>query len=100
MKKFLLISTIVMSGCAQWMPANVTDLENGMYEVSASGNSFASIESMKEKIEKKASKLCSNSGFEYVESPTLDWHKQTDYSTGITTSYKVMSSVIKCDSKP
>ena len=96
MKYILLISIFTMTGCATWIPASSKILDDGSYQLTTTGNSFASIDKMKEKLEKKAASLCGESGFEYVKKPGVDFAQQKDYTTGITTSYKTMSTNIKC----
>lgn len=99
MKHIILSSTIALTltGCATWFPAAVQEMGDGVYKISATGNSFASQEKMKIKLVKKAESICKENGFDYVTEPKVDWKKQKDYSTGITTSYKVMNISIKCN---
>ena len=47
MKYLNLLPIALLSGCAQWFPANVQEIEEGVFIVSAVGNSFASLEAMK-----------------------------------------------------
>ena len=98
MKYLILILTI--SGCATWIPAAVSELEDGSYQLSTTGNSFASMEKMKAKLEKKANSLCGTSGFEYVKKPGVNFAQQKDYTTGISTSYKTMTTNVKCIDEP
>lgn len=96
MKYVFLLSTLSLVGCATWFPASVRLLDDGSYQLSATGNSFASMEKMKEKLEKKARSLCDESGFDYVKKPGVAFAQQKDYTTGLTSSYKTMSTNIKC----
>ena len=98
MKLYLLAGLFLFQGCAQMIPARAMDQGNGLYKLEASGNMFASDESLHAKIEKKANKVC-DSGFKYIEDSDPNWHKQTTYSNGmvIDASYKVLTKTIKCD---
>ena len=87
----------MLTACATWIPAAAHKLDDGSYNLSTTGNSFASTEKMKVKLEKKANSLCGDSGFEYVKKPGLNLGSQKDYTTGMTSSFKVMSTQIKCN---
>ena len=100
MKYFVLTAVLIFSGCATWIPPTVIELEEGTYRLSTTGNSFASREKMELKLEKKARSLCGESGFEYIKKPSVSWGEQKDYSTGMTVSYKVMSTTVKCGTGP
>ena len=70
----------------------------GRAKLEASGNAFASSESLYENIEKKANKICGVNGFYYIENSDPKWHGQTSYSNGmaITASYQVLTKTISC----
>lgn len=96
MKYLSLIPVALLSGCATWFPASVHETEEGIYTISAVGNSFASREGMKEKINKKAASVCEGKGYDRVVKEGTKWTKQKDYSTGLTSSYQTMSMTITC----
>lgn len=96
MKYTSLISITLLSGCATWFPATVHEVEEGVFTISAVGNSFASLKEMKEKINKKASVVCAGKGYKRVVKAGTKWAKQKDYSTGLSSSYKTMSMTITC----
>jgi hypothetical protein len=97
MQKFLLMPLFFLTGCAQWLPANYSELESGTYALSATGNSFASVEQLQEKIDKKAAQLCAN-GYNFVEPAEITNHTQDTYMNGTTYSgsYFVLHRVAKC----
>ena len=98
--KYLLLSLVVLvQSCAQMVPARSWDQGNGVHKLEASGNTFASDESLSQKIDKKANKICGDAGFKYIEDSDPEWHKQTSYTNGvaITAGYKVLTKTIKCN---
>ncbi len=97
--KYLMLSLVIFTqGCAQMIPARSWDQGDGLYKLEASGNAFASSESLYENIEKKANKICGVNGFYYIENSDPKWHGQTSYSNGmaITASYQVLTKTISC----
>lgn len=97
MKKVIVIFGFLMSGCATWFPAAVHEVEDGVYTITATGNSFASLENMKVKVDKKAGVVCGEKGFSYRKEHDTAWQQQKDYSTGMTTSYKQTSITVECN---
>ncbi|WP_370981070.1 hypothetical protein [Agaribacterium sp. ZY112] len=53
-----------LSSCVQWFPARAQELEPGIFEVNALGNSFSSLKSLKNKVAKKALALCEQQAIE------------------------------------
>ena len=96
MKYVFLLSVLLLTSCATWIPAAAHKQDDRSYLLSTTGNSFASIEKMKIKLEKKANSICEEYGFEYIKKPNVTFGKQKDYSTGTTSSYKSVSTTIKC----
>ncbi|XPF95759.1 hypothetical protein ACM9HF_07000 [Colwellia sp. RE-S-Sl-9] len=96
MKYLSLMFIALLTGCAAWFPANVHEVEEGVFTISAVGNSFASRDKMKEKINKKADFLCSGKGYERLAREGTTWAKQKNYSTGHSTSYQTMLMTIRC----
>lgn len=85
-------------GCAQMFPAAVKEVEPGIYRVQASGNSFTSAASLRNKVESKALKLCEPVGFEEVSAPTHEFLQQKTYSGNYTYSagYQVVTRYVRC----
>jgi len=83
-----------VTGCASWLPPITRELEPGQYEISTSGGSFTSVESMAAKIDRKARKLCGaenyhyqtkNGRFQSAKTPTYVNGRWTDvYSFSLT----------------
>ncbi len=99
MKKYLLLTPIIFSlGCAQMIPARSVELEPGKYKLEASGNMFASIPELVEKIDKKAVKLCGSGKYEYKDSGDFSTPHSPAYVNGVDigSSYKVLTREIKC----
>lgn len=62
--KYLMLSLVIFTqGCAQMIPARSWDQGDGLYKLEASGNAFASSESLYENIEKKRIKYVVLMGF-------------------------------------
>lgn len=101
MKKKLtvIVFVTVLGGCANWFPANVKEVSEGTYSISATGNSFISIDSMKEKVIKKAEKKCGAKGFNFVKEPEVEFRKDRDYVNGGYQHYKVITTVVECKQK-
>lgn len=93
---YLIFFVVLLSGCATWFPAAVQEIEEGVYSISATGNSFASQEKMRLKVNKKAEAICQGKGYEKVEKESVKWAEQKDYVNNLTTSYQVMSMTITC----
>lgn len=96
LKYLSVVLVIFLSDCATWFPASVHETEEGIFTISAVGNSFASREKMKVKINKKADSVCDGKGYERLVKEGTKWTKQKDYSTGVSSSYKTMSMTITC----
>ncbi len=101
MRYIIILLLIVVQGCAQMIPARAWEIEPGIYKLEASGNVFASDESLHAKIDKKSAKKCGVSGFSYLDKSSPRWNKQTTYSNGVrvTASYKVLTKTIQCNDK-
>ncbi|WP_370980432.1 hypothetical protein [Agaribacterium sp. ZY112] len=98
MKKnlYIVFAAAFIGGCATWIPAKSKDLGDGKYLITAAGNTFASIDKMKEKVIKKAEKQCSGNGFDYEKKPTAESHKNPDYVNGGYQYHTEVSTVIVC----
>ncbi|SMF16849.1 hypothetical protein SAMN02745866_01098 [Alteromonadaceae bacterium Bs31] len=99
MKKGVVLGVLLLSaGCAQMFPAVSRELTPGVYQIQATANSFASVASLKQKVAKKAGKICGEAGYEQAESADYDVKKQTTYTNGsqITSHYQVYTETIKC----
>ena len=96
-KSIFVFAVVFITGCAQWIPARSTELSSGRYSLQSSGNVFASYESLKKIIDKKAVKLCGNE-YEYESEGELDNKSQTNYASGMTVSasYKVLTKIVIC----
>ena len=92
----IIVILILLSGCATWFPASVQEIEQGVFTISAIGNSFASREGMKEKINRKADSLCIDKGYEKLAKESVRWTKQRDYASGRTETFQTMSMTITC----
>lgn len=97
MKKLAPLSFIFFAGCATWFPAAVQEMEPGVYKITATGNSFASLEEMKAKVNKKAEEKCEGKGYQHVKDPGVDFKQQKDYTTGATSNYKQAHITITCN---
>lgn len=97
MKNLVLFVVVMLCGCTQMLPATSKLEAPGVYTVKAFGNSFANIDKLKEKVDKKAAKLCGESGFTYVDGG-LQVKQERTYNNGGTQSgsYKVFSKTVKC----
>ena len=96
MKTLVLVSSVLFIGCATWFPAAVQEVEPGTYKITATGNSFASLDDMKSKVEKKAEQKCAGKGYEHVEKSKTDFKQQKDYNTGMTSNYKQTHIIVTC----
>mgnify|MGYP005667003195 CR=1 FL=1 len=96
MRALLLLSSAVFVGCATWFPAAVNEIEEGVYTLTTTGNSFASSEKMAQKLNRKADALCGEAGYTIREDANTTWGEQKDCSTGMTTNYQQMSMTIEC----
>lgn len=96
---FLLI--VGACGCAQLFPAAVSEIEPGVFRVQASGNSFASPASLRQKVESRALKICGQLGYKEVSPSNHDFLQQKNYSGSMTYSagYQVITRYISCNSK-
>lgn len=99
MKYALLLSALFLSGCAAWIPIDSHQQNDDSYQLSTTGNSFAPINKMQVKLEKKANSICNKSGFEYIKKPSITVKTQKNYSTGLDTSHKMMNITVKCLTK-
>ena len=99
MKYTILCLVILTQGCAQMIPARSWEQGDGLYKLEASGNVFASSESLHKNIEKKANKICGVNRVYYIENSDHKWHDQASYSNGmaITASYQVLTKTISCN---
>ncbi len=94
-----LFLVVILTGCAQWIPARSTELSPGRYSLESSGNMFATYESLKKIIDKKAMKLCGEGLYEYESEGDLAHMTQTTYSQGmqIEAGYKVLTKIVACN---
>lgn len=85
-------------GCANWFPAAVHEVAPGEYEIRATGNSFISIESMKQKVENKAVKICDGAGYERTKRDRYQSHEGRAVTNGVlqTSYYFTYTLVIEC----
>lgn len=92
-------AALIAQGCAQMIPARSWELDEGLYKLEASGNIFASNESLQEKVDKKAAKICGEAGFTYVEDTGVVMQNETTYTNGysVDASYKVLTKTVKCN---
>lgn len=88
---------LTLAGCATWFPAAVTEVDEGVYAITATGGSFTSQEKLKAKVDKRAESLCKEKGYSYRQDATTDWKQQKDYSTGLTSNYQQMTATIECN---
>lgn len=90
--------TIMVTGCAQMVPARSTAIGVGKYKLEASGNAFASIPSLIEKIDQKAIKLCGAEKYEYQDNGDFSTPHSPAYANGVDigSSYKVLTRVVTC----
>lgn len=99
MKKLAVISMVLLvMGCAQMVPARVNEISPGKYSLEASGNVFASIPSLLEKIEKRAVKLCGAGKYEFLDDGNFSNHRSPAYINGVDVgaSYKVVRRQVVC----
>ena len=96
MKYTPLLAVALLSGCATWFPAAVHELDDGSYKITATGNSFASIDKMKKKVEKKAKSLCEDNNVIYKQKASPKSHKDKDYVNGGYTRYTTVSAIVSC----
>lgn len=96
MRFLLILFLLATGGCATWFPAAVKKIDEGVYTITATGNSFASQATMKRKIEKKAQTLCKESGYDITKDEAVEWLEQKNYSTGVSTTYQQMSMTVAC----
>jgi hypothetical protein len=99
MKNIIMVSSIfLMFGCAQMVPARSTEIGAGKYKLEASGNAFASMPSLIEKIDQKAIKLCGVGKYEYADNGDFSTPHSPAYVNGVDigASYKVLTRVLIC----
>lgn len=98
MKYILLLSFILLSGCAQMLPAHSEKLADGEYRVTSIGNVFAKQDTLQNNIEKKAEKLCPE-GYSFQETGGLTIDNQQTSAQGIpiTVQSKLYTRFIICD---
>lgn len=99
MKKLSVFLVIIfVSGCAQMIPARSTEIEVGKYKLEASGNAFASLKSLREKIDQKAIKLCGKDNYIYEDTNDISNQHSAAYSNGVDVgaSYTVVTRVVTC----
>lgn len=97
-KSAFLFSIILVSGCAQMIPARSTEIEPGKYKLEASGNAFASIPSLIEKIDQKAVKLCGAGNYTYADDGDFSNQHSPAYLSGVDIggSYTVVTRSVSC----
>ena len=99
MRVIILFCIALLTSCAQWFPANYNELSPGVYQIAATGNSFASLKKLQLKIDKKATALCAPLGYSYPKKANFKVHKQQTYVNGVmqTSHYIVYKQVAVCD---
>ncbi len=97
MKYILLVALLFLQGCAQMIPAKATRIESGVYMLQATGNMFASTDSLRKKVDKKAESVCAGKGFDDLSS-NAQWQNQQFYNVGVVMSagYQIFNKRIKC----
>ncbi len=95
---FLIVAVLMVTGCAQMIPARSAEIAPGKYKLTASGNVFASIKSLIEKIDKKAVKLCGADNYSYKDAGDFSTPHSPAYVNGVDigASYKVLTREITC----
>ncbi len=96
MKLIVALLVLLSYGCASWIPPAIQRHDNGSITLSTSGNSFASKENMKAKLDKKAEKLCEGRGYTYIDRGTGGWGREPNYVTGSYNSYQTLKITIVC----
>ncbi|MDO1510438.1 MULTISPECIES: hypothetical protein [unclassified Neisseria] len=100
MKKMVLIFTAssFLAACAQMFPARSEYLGGNRYQLESSGNIFASKQTLKNLIDKKAKKLCPN-GYQYETDDGLKYQKETFYHNNqpLPSDYLVMKQIVRCN---
>jgi len=106
MHRFIKILTIasfaLLVACAQMFPAASKQIAPGVYELVATGNSFATREQLQSKIDKKATKLCGEKNYEYQGLGDYKLNKQKNYTSGggyTSTHYFQLKTTIKCNTQ-
>jgi hypothetical protein len=79
-------------------PASYHEMEPGKYQLSSSGNVFASIETLKGKIDKRAAELCGQDNYVYSDDGDFSTPHSPAYMNGVDigASYKVLNRKIEC----
>lgn len=80
------------------IPARSVEISPGKYKLEASGNVFASLETLQSIIDKKAKKLCGENLYTYESLGDLEHKTQTTYNQGmeIRAGYNVLTKVVNC----
>jgi len=94
---FLVLCALPL-GCANWLPASVHEIVPGEYEITTTGNSFISVESMKRKVERKAIKICGSAEYERIKRDRYQSHKSRVVTNGVqqTSYYFTYTLRIEC----
>ncbi len=94
-----LFSVLALSGCTQMLPARATEISQGVYELKAYGNIFASRETLQEKIDKKSAKVCEGKGYEYMELGKFEVKTEKNYSSPSISEnhYVTLERKIQCN---
>ena len=99
-RKVLIVLILSATGvaCANWLPASSNEISPGEYEISAAGNSFISVDSLKKKVEKKAAKKCDGDGYTRTKKDQYQSHESKTYTNGgyQTSYYFTYTITIKC----
>lgn len=97
----LALSLLCIVGCAQWLPARSKEISLGVYELTATGNSFSSRKALLQKIDAKAKRLCGDLAAKRVGPSQLDVGRQETYINGVkqTGHYIVVKQVVTCESE-
>jgi hypothetical protein len=100
MKNYIALGlAILLTGCAQMFPARHVELGPGTYKLEASGNMLASVQSLLEKIDQKADKLCGAGNFTYKDDGDFSTPRSPAYVNGVDigASYQVVRREIACN---
>ncbi|NRB39777.1 MAG: hypothetical protein HRU20_15140 [Pseudomonadales bacterium] len=89
---------VLGTGCAQWLPAASHEIEPGVFKITATGNSFASTDDLRKKVEKKAAKVCGDQAYKKASKDKYQSHKQRTYTdSGYQTShYFTYTTTVEC----
>ncbi|MCY4044429.1 MAG: hypothetical protein OXE99_05055 [Cellvibrionales bacterium] len=93
----LIVTLFGASGCAQWLPASAIKQGDNEYQVTAFGNSFAGRDTLENKVDKKAEKICKK-GIESKSAGRQEVRKEVVYINGYpqTNRFFAYSKTVRC----